>query len=137
MTRNELKTVTVLAFCRVAVSHIEVNLKMHIAVNEALRLWDQTISKSNQLQMLEWLSGFEGALWKGKPQEAHTNLSFGIAILECQADFLKGRKANAVNQVIAIMMEIYDNLPKPEDSEHLCNDIAIDALEIWKKVVSL
>ncbi len=136
MTKNELITVTALSFCQAAVRHCGINPKMHKAVKEAFLLWGKEVSKSNRAQMSKWFGGFIKSLWKGKPQEAHTNLSFGIAIMEYQADFLRGRKLDAVDQVIAIMTKIYANLPKPEGSEHLCNDIAVEALAKWKEVVS-
>lgn len=138
MTRNELKTMAAVAYGQAAVQKVGAYPKMREAVHNAFDIWRcerSSLTHQNIKQSSKWLEEFERALWKGEEQEAHTHLSFAIAILERQSGFLKGRKLKVIDYMVKVMLQIYNDLPASLHSEDFCNDLASRAVEIWEEVI--
>ncbi len=136
MTKKELMTLTAVAFAQAAIRKVGVNPEMYRAVNKAFDVWNCKMSKRDMDQSVKWLDNFEQALWQGEEQEAHVYLSFAIAVLERQSEFLRGRKLKAIYKIIVILLLAYNNLPESLHSEHFCSDLASRAVDVWEEVIN-
>ncbi|MCP3940256.1 MAG: hypothetical protein GY710_02070 [Desulfobacteraceae bacterium] len=139
MTKNEIKTMTAVAFGQAAIRKIGINPKMYFAVENAFYVWEynrNALTSQNIKQSSRWLKKFDQALWQGAEQDAHVHLSFAVAILERQAEFLSGRKLKAIDYLIEIMLRVYNDLPESLHSENYCSDLASRAVTIWEEVIN-
>ncbi len=139
MTKNELRTITAVAFGQAAIRKIGINPKMYFAVENAFQEWEFSrggLTSQNLKLSSRWLDKFEKVLWQGAEQDAHVHLSFAIAILERQAEFLAGRKLKAIDSIIEIMLRVYNDLPESLHSENYCSDLASRAVTIWEEIIN-
>jgi len=137
MTKNELKTATAVAFSQAAIEKLGKPMpQMLKACNHAFNLWPEPLTKKNYDTMTKWITLFEDKLWRGKLQEAHTNISFAMAIIEHQAAFLSDKKKNALDAILKVLEEQYEALEPPECTEYDCNRNADKARLIWNEVVN-
>ncbi len=136
MTKNELRTLTAVAFAQAAIRKIGIDPDMNRAVNKAFNIWKCKMSKRDINQSAKWLNNFEQLLWKGEEQEAHVHISFAVAVLERQSEFLKGRKLKAIDKIIVVLLLAYNDLPESLHSENFCSDLASRAVSVWEEVIS-
>ncbi len=135
MTKNELRTLSAVAFAQAAIRKIGIDPDMNRAVQKAFSVWKCKLTKRDIKQSSKWLEEFERALWKGEEQEAHTHLSFAVAILEKQSEFLRGRKLKAIDEIIVILLMAYNDLPESLHSEDFCSDLASRAVSVWEEII--
>ncbi len=135
MTKKELMTLTSVAFAQAAIRKIGINPDMNRSVNKAFDIWKCKMSKQDINQSAKWLNNFERLLWKGDEQDARVHLSFAIAILERQSEFLRGRKLKAIDKIIVILLLAYNDLPGGVQSENSCSDLASRAVQVWEEVI--
>ncbi len=136
MTKKELFTMTAVAFAQAAIRKIGIDPDMNRAVNRAFDVWRCKMSKRDMQISTKWLDNFERSLWKGEEQEAHVHISFAVAILERQSEYLKGRKLKAIDKIIVVLLLAYNDLPESLHSENFCSDLASRAVSVWEEVIS-
>ncbi len=136
MTKKELMTMTSVAFAQAAIRKIGINPDMNRSVNKAFDIWKCKMSKRDMDISSKWLDDFERLLWKGEEQEAHVHISFAVAVLERQAEFLRGRKLESIDKIIVILLLAYNDLPESLHSENFCSDLASRAVQVWEEVIN-
>ncbi len=136
MTKNELRTMTAVAFAQATIRKIGIDPDMNRAVNKAFNIWNCKMSKRDMQISTKWLDNFEKLLWHGEEQEAHVHISFAVAVLERQAEFLRGRKLKAIDKIIVVLLLAYNDLPESLHSEHFCSDLASRAVSVWEGVIN-
>jgi hypothetical protein len=132
-SKNILKTMAAIALGKVMTESI--GATEQIIFDNAWDAWGFYPDIKDIAIITGWLNSFEREIWHGAEQDAHTNLSFAIAILERQTGFLRGRKRYVINRIIDVLQELYDGLPPPVVDEYACNAEAAIAFDIWDKIV--
>jgi len=134
MTKNELKTVALLAFAKATLEKIGNCKNAENIVVSAMDQWP-ALEQKNVNTFCRWFEAFERQTWNGELQDQFVNLSFSIAILDDISTYFSGKKLGLVEDVIDSLSRLYYEKIENQN-DHEVNESAANAANAWRNIIN-